>query len=339
MNKGLISKIIKICILVIIPLVAGVLIGVYAYDHYQLNYFDQYMEDASDENTEDRLVSYLNYITKTVEYTETEEGYDFYFKQDFSNEYGDLFTLAIIRSNEIINGTYTTATGQTSTKKRDNYYMTYYFAIYNVNYETLAKTLDPTEEHPLLVGELPLLSIEIVDKTDEDVKMEFDTTTVAQLTGESDLVVIYDYGFSPSLDSKGDKLNAGNPTSMRYYVLNAESLSDFSPSVTINVNVKSNWESEDDQAEPETVAEVSKDDFFSNKELQKNEGAKKEVKATFNKAYNRDIFAAGYNKYVFSHYIWWESLVAVVLFEIVCASFVLVWSSEEQKAKQAKQKK
>ena len=57
------------------------------------------------------------------------------------------------------------------------------------------------------------------------------------------------------------------------------------------------------------------------------------VKKEFVTVYNEDIFEAGYDKFVFSTYIWWEVLLAIVLVEVVCGSFVLVWSAEEEKEK------
>ena len=42
MKKGLISKIIKICIVVLIPVLAGLYIGIYSYGNYEDRYFDTF---------------------------------------------------------------------------------------------------------------------------------------------------------------------------------------------------------------------------------------------------------------------------------------------------------
>lgn len=337
MKKGLISKLIKMCIVVLIPLLASVGVGFYGYEYYQDRFFDHYMEKASDENTEDRLISYLSFINEKLDYSKEGENYKFYVKEKVSNEHGDLFTFSIIRGAEIIFEDYENKIG-TVIGKRDNYYLTYYFAIYDVNYEALAKTLDPSGEHKLVYTELPKLYVTVEDAKNEENALGFDMTTVAQVTGESNLAIVYDYGYSPEKDSNGKQLNAGNPTSMRYYVLDAKSLKDFSNDVKITVDVKSNYAG-DDQVEDEQVYELEKADFYSNKTVQADEELKKMVKKGFDTVYNEDIFKAGYTKFVFGKYIWWEALLTFVLVEIVCASFVLVWNAEEEKEAQKSKKK
>ena len=337
MKKGLISKIIKTCIVVLIPLLVAVGVGTYAYGYYEDRFFDHYMEKASDENTEDRLVSYLSFINEKLDYTKEGNDYKFYVKQTVSNEYGDLFTFSIIRGADIIYGDYENKLG-TVVGKRDNYYLTYYFAIYNVNYDALAKTLDPSGEHKLVYTELPKLYITLEDVNNDDNEFGFDLTTVAQVTGESNLTVVYDYGYSPKKDANGKELNAGNPTSMRYYVLDAKTLKNFSSDIKITIDAKSNYSGED-QAEDEEVLVMTKNDFYNNKTVQDSKELKDLVKSGFETVYNEDIYAAGYNKFVFGNYIWWESLLALVLVEIVCGSFVLVWNAEEEKEAAKKNKK
>lgn len=344
MKKGLISKIIKLCIVVLLPLLAGLYIGVYFYGNYENTYFDYYMEKASDENTEDRLVSYLDFITDKVEYTEGNEGYSFYVKKDVKNDHGDLFTLSIVRSYTVVEEAHYNKKGEYLGEK-DNYYMTYYFAIYNVNYANVAKTLDPSGEHALLYTELPVFEVVINNQNEgiEDEKLKnnnkatFEMTTTANVTGESNLTVIYDYGYSPEKDSKGNKLNAGNPTSMRYYVLEAKSLAEMDSEVVINVNILSNWD-EDASKQIEKAVEFELEDFYNNKTIQDSKEIQNSLDG-FKKSYNKDIYAAGYTKYVVSRYLWWEVLLAVLIVEIVCGAFVLVWNAETLKDEKNSKKK
>lgn len=333
MKKGLISKLIKILIVVIIPLAAGFAVGSYAYSYYQDRFFDYYMDKASDENSEDRLISYLEFINQSLEYSKTDDEYSFYVKKDIKTEAGDsLFTVSIIRANEIKYEDYENKIG-TVIGKRNNYYLTYYIAIYNVNYENLIKVLDPSGEHKLSYLELPTLSFEIVDKNDESIVFEADMTTVAGVTGESNLTTVYDYGYYPEKDSNGKKLNSGNPTSLRYYVLNGSTLSSskFSQVVDFNIYVNSNFEDSENQLTPEKVATLELDDFYSNEHLINNTEVQKTIKENFKGTYDEDIFAAGYSKFVFGKYIWWEALIAIVCVGIICGSFVLVWDAEEEK--------
>ncbi len=341
MKTGLISKIIKTCIIVLIPLLSGFGVGFYAYGYYENRFFDYYMSKASEENTEDRLISYLKFANENLEYTQENGDYNFYLKEKVSNEHGDLFTISIIRAADVRYEEYTNKIG-TVLGKRNNYYVTYYFAVYNVNYDALAKTLDPSGEHKLLYTELPTLSAELIDAADEDIKTEFDFSTVATETGKvegGNIAVVYDYGYSPEKDSKGDKLNANNPTSMRYYVVEGKSLEKFSSDINIKIEVNSNW-SGTDQTDPVEVANINKKDFYNNKAIQDSKELKDMVDDDFEDVYGEDIFAAGYTKFVFVKYIWWESLIAILLVGVVCVSFVLVWNAEEEKeVKKAKGKK
>lgn len=333
MKKGLISKLIKIIIVVIIPLAAGFAVGSYAYSYYQDRFFDYYMDKASDENSEDRLISYLEFINQSLEYSKEDGEYKFYKKQDIKTEAGDhLFTVSIIRANEIKYEEYENQIG-TVIGKRNNYYLTYYIAMYNVNYENLVKVLDSSGEHKLSYLELPTLSFEIVDKEDEEIVLEANMTTVANVTGESNLTTIYDYGYAPEKDADGKKLNSGNPTSLRYYVLSGSTLSSnkFSQNVDFNIYVNSNFQDDENQLDSEKVASIEFNDFYSNKHLVGNTAVQKEIKNTFNQTYDEDIFAAGYAKFVFGKYIWWEALIAIICVGIICGSFVLVWDAEEEK--------
>lgn len=223
--------------------------------------------------------------------------------------------------------------------------MTYYFAIYNVNFENVAKTLDPSGEHKLLYTELPAFEV-VINNQNEGIEEEklknnnkatFEMTTTANVTGESNLTVIYDYGYSPEKDSKGNKLNAGNPTSMRYYVLEAKSLADMDSEVVINVNILSNWE-EDAAQQIEKAVEFELEDFYNNKTIQDSKEIQNSLDG-FKKAYNEDIYAAGYNKYVIGRYLWWEVLLAVLIVEVVCGAFVLVWNAETLNEEKKSKKK
>lgn len=350
MKSGLITKIIKFILVVIIPLTAGTLWGVAAYGDYEDRYFDYYMEMASDENTEDRLVSYLTFLSEKVESEKKDEGYEFYFTEKFSNEHGDLFTFSIIRSYKVVEEPYYNKKG-TKLGDRDTYYITYYMAVYDVNYETLAKTLDPTGEHALLYTQMPVLYFSINEKdetanSEENKKLEVKFNNVSNQENESLLTNIYDYGYAPEKDSKGNELNGENPTSIRFYALSGSALQTEDPykptklyesGVKIDVIVKSAW-GEDATEESEVVATVEKDDFYSNIEVTEDKEIQKEFKK-FANGYNRDVYAAGYAKYSITRHVWWQVLLTVLIVEVVCGSFVLVWGSEAEKAKKEQQKK
>ncbi len=315
------KKVIKILILIILPVLAGFGIGLYGYARYQNYFFPYYMEKASQDNTEDRLVSYLKFSEANVESEKKEGKYNFYYSKEFSNENGKLFKLSIIRSYKI-----------TTNKAKKTYNVSYHFAIYDINYDNVAKTLDSSNEHPLLYTELPTFAIKLVDANDSEKTKTLDTTTIAVVSSndaELGNVFVYDYGYAPKQDSKGNDMNAGNPTSMRYYRLEDTDLETFSTNINVEVVLTSHWTDADSVNESVKITDVPT--LFNNK--YNNKTAQKDELDTIPAAYNRDIEEAGYFKYVLGHYIWWEVLIAVALVGALCAAFVIVWSADESEKK------
>lgn len=315
------KKVIKILILIILPVLAGLGIGLYGYARYQNYFFPYYMEKASQDNTEDRLVSYLKFSEANVESEKKEGKYNFYYSKEFSNENGKLFKLSIIRSYKI-----------TTNKAKKTYNVSYHFAIYDINYDNVAKTLDSSNEHPLLYTELPTFAIKLVDANDSEKTKTLDTTTIAVVSSndaELGNVFVYDYGYAPKQDSKGNDMNAGNPTSMRYYRLEDTDLETFSTNINVEVVLTSHWTDADSVNESVKITDVPT--LFNNK--YNNKTAQKDELDTIPAAYNRDIEEAGYFKYVLGHYIWWEVLIAVALVGALCAAFVIVWSADESEKK------
>lgn len=356
MKKGYIKLIIKLIIVIVLPLTAGTLIGVYAYNTYQTGYFYKYMENASDSNTEDRFISYLKYENENLEYSKENGEYEFFLKQDVKDANDELmFTFSIIRTSVVNEDVPQYGKNNQFIGREDEYYITYHMAMYNINWDKLAYALDESGEHPLAYDQLPSIEFVLIDRDqeeDEGREKVLTSTTVASQIGGSTLVAVYDYGFSPKKDGNGNKLNGENPTSMRYYALTGAQINALSPNQDIVVRLKESWDSgvaaEDKQSVDIQV--VSVDNLYSNDHIKKgvkegdevvvsNKDIQDEIK-TFEEVYNKDIFKAGYSKYVFSTYIWWEALIAIILFEVVCGSFVLVWNAEEQKAlKNSKAKK
>ncbi len=317
------KKVIKILILVIFPVLAGVGIGFYGYARYQNHFFPYYMEKASQDNTEDRLVSYLQFTEANVEAEKENEKYDFYYTKNVTNEYGDLFTIAIIRTYK---------TNNAETKAKTTYYVSYHLAIYNINYTNVASTLDPTNEHKLLYTELPSFSFVLTDKNDDSITSTFESTTIAVVSSNDaglDTTFVYDYGYSPATDANNNNLNGGNPTSMRYYRLDDTELDSFSTDVKLVIKVSSSW-SESDQVDEEIELD-NVPTLFNNKN--NNKTAQKNVLKEIPAAYNRDIEKAGYFGFVFGHYIWWEALIAIILVGTLCGAFVVVWTADENERK------
>lgn len=356
MKTGYIKLIIKLIIVIVLPLTAGTLIGVYAYDTYQTGYFYKYMNNASDSDTEDRFISYLKYETENLEYSKENGEYEFFLKEDVKDQNDEvIFTFSIIRSSQVVEDVAQYGKNNQFIGREDEYYITYHMAMYNINWDKLALALDSSGEHPLAYDKLPTIEFVLIDRDqEEEDKQEkvLTSTTVASQIGGNTLVAVYDYGYSPKRDAEGNKLNADNPTSMRYYALTGVQINALSQNQDLVVRLKENWD-KDTKEEDKTTADIavkSFDNLYSNNHIKKgvkdgdtvvvsSDEIKKELKQ-FSEAYNKDIFKAGYSKYVFATYIWWEALIAIILFEVVCGSFVLVWNAEEQKAmKKNKSKK
>lgn len=317
------KKVIKILILIILPVLAGFGIGVYGYARYQNNFFPYYMEKASQNNTEDRLVSYLKFSEANVESEKKDGKYNFYYSQEFSNDNGKLFTFSIIRSYR---------TSNSSSSVRKTYYASYHIAIYDINYENVTKTLDPSGSHALLYTELPTFSVKLTDNANEERTQTLDTTTIAVVSAnDADLgtTFVYDYGYAPEKDSKGNSLNGNNPTSMRYYRLEDTALEGYTSDIKVEVIVKSTWADEDVTDESIEITNVPT--LFNNKN--NNKTAQKDALELIPEAYNKNIKEAGYFKYALGHYIWWEVLIAVALVGALCAAFVIVWTADDNEKK------
>ena len=84
--------------------------------------------------------------------------------------------------------------------------------------------------------------------------------------------------------------------------------------------------------------EFELEDFYNNKAIQDSKEIQESLSG-FNKAYNTDIYAAGYTKYVIGRYLWWQVLLAIFIVEIVCGSFVLVWNAETSRDEKKGNKK
>lgn len=317
------KKVIKILILVILPVLAGFGIGVYGYARYQNMFFPYYMEKASQDNTEDRLVSYLKFSEAYVESEKEAGNYKFYYTQEFSNDHGKLFKLSIIRSYK---------TSNSSSSVRKTYSVSYHFAIYDINYENVNKTLDASGSHNLLYNELPTFTIKLTDNANEERTQSLETTTIAVVSAnDADLgtTFVYDYGYAPEKDSKGNSLNGSNPTSMRYYRLEDTALEGYTNDIKVEVVLQSTWADED--TTEETVEITNVPTLFNNKN--NNKTAQKDALDLIPAGYNKNIKEAGYFSYVLGHYIWWEVLIAVALVGALCAAFVIVWTADDNEKK------
>lgn len=321
------KKLIKILIVVIIPLLAAFGIGTYAYRRYQGNFFPNYMDNASQDSSIERFVTLLEFEEQYLDYKKTDDGFEFFYSKDVENEYGKLFHLDIIRSNRI--------TKEDETKdnlpagQKDVNDLTYFFAIYNLNYKTVATSLEDQEdgEHGLLKTEIPALQLQLVDTKDENIVTT--VKTLGSVLTDYANAEIPDYGYSPKKDDRGRALFESGTSPMFYMKLDASALNSFSEKVKVVISAASSWTGADTVTKEVFSEEI--DGMYNGNDINKKDEAKDELKK-FTKVYDQNIKEAGYFSFCFKKYIWWEALLAIAVAGIVCGSFVAVWSSEEKES-------
>ena len=323
------KKIIKILIIIVIPLLAGFGISCYAYGRYKNGFFEYYMKQTEDQTTIERFVSLMEYQEQYLD----KDGFDFYYSDDLKNSKGNIFHIDIIRACQKTKENVTDKNGVV-TGTKDLYTLTYYVVVYNINYETLAKTLDDTNDpaHRLLENQIPKFSMKIQSKEDEDKSTSKSFNTTGATFAYAD---IRDDNYMPKKDSKGNKMAGESGLPMYYAVIYGTDLNNLGDDKVLIFNADSNWDNSEQVSEELTRIEFS--DLYSANDVEKKDEVKAELD-TFKKVYNKNDSDAGYFGYCFRNYMWWEALIAIVVVGFVCGAFVVVWSSEEKdkKAKIAK---
>lgn len=292
-------KRIVLTIVILIPLIASALIGIYAYNRYKGDFFNEYMAGI-EEDTKERMMGYLKYSTLRYE----EEPL---YQQNVMKDGERVFTLEIYRitKNVVID----------EEDKEIGEQLQYIFAIYNINYTRLIKVKGPDEK--LSAGAIPAIYLKIKDQNDTS------KSKLLTVSSPEDYVFIYDYNAAPEKDGYGNSI--GKQFLKWVDFANEE----FSEDVALDFILSDKPEDENDATYYKIITSVTLDDF--KKELNDDE------KATFKNGSEKDIIKAGYFVHVFKTRIWWQSLIAFVLVGFVSFSFYVVWNAEiEQSRKKGK---
>lgn len=330
-----VKKLILLLITILIPITGSVLIGVYSYNRYNPEvYTDLETEFKSDYvagaiTTESRIDLYRElenyYYEKDPIYTK---------KVELDGE--EVFSLSIYRSFSVV---YDKDTEQSS------YEVKYEVYFYNVNYTKLKDEFKKDfSDDPSVVDKYSDTYFEVgiypTAEMNEDENI-LDETSGASISGSTS-IAMYDYNSVPELN--GEKpyrvqivtFKERNLTSALKKLFDGENAY-----ITVDAKISRTIDGEDpyystlENLVEEKVSgfKVYAADFDVENTATIFEGHRETgVRETLNNA--------GYNRWLFKHYIWWQSLIALVIFSIIMAGFYFAFTYEEpQKPRNTSRKK
>lgn len=310
------NRIYKILLLVIIPLLIAIGVGVYSYYRYQNYFYTYYLDSAKYKDTEDLLNRYLMY---------NDTYFQEYLKEDIKNSEGkSLFTLSCVREFD-----------ETESEDDEDEVVTtmkYTFFIYNVQYENVYRTIpgySDTKAHKFN-SYLPTFKLTITDANDEDniIEVTFETNTN---------YTFKDYNFKGVGDTQ--KWQDGSKITTAYVKWASIDTSEYTITENVNITIEaidSQYPSEEDGNNFEAY-NVDKTDFFTSYKKLDTENNKYDDKDV-TVAYNGDVKKAGYFKYVFTKWMWWECLIGFGLAFIITGSTFVIWQDNEQTEKARKER-
>ena len=309
------KRLIKILLLVIIPALVAVGVGIYSYHRYQNYFYTYYLDSAKYKDTEDLLDRYMLF---------NDTFYSEYIKEDIKNgENKNLFTLAVYKEFDEITNEEDDTTENT---------MKYTFYIYNVDYENVYRTIpgyDDASKHKFN-DYLATFKLIITDSADEDNKIELTLSTNTAYSFK-------DYGFKGVGDTQ--KWQNGDKISTAYVKWAEIDVSEYEISESVKIEIQaidSQYPNEED-GNNFTAFEKDVTDFYTNVKKLDTE-AKKYNGEELKEAYNGDVKKAGYNKYVFAKWMWWECLIGIALTLVITGSICIIWVGSEKDEKEQGEK-
>ncbi len=315
------KKLILLIITILIPITGSVLIGVYSYNRYDP---EVYTDLESDFKTD--LLSGATTTTDRIDLYRKLESYYFdekpIFTKDVEMNGEKVFSVALYRSFSVL---------YDSTKDENTYEIKYEFFIYNVNYTALQNEFKKDfPDDPSLVYNYsdPYFVIGIYpnEELNEDENLLDDSNSVS-LTGGT-TIALYDYNSTPEL--KGDVPYRVQTVTFRERNLSSalKKLFDGETAyITVEAQIKKEISGEDTYYSTlENLVEEKVSDFkvyAADLEVESHAQGWREAGA-------RDTLNnAGYNKWLFKNYIWWQSLIALVIFSAIMAGFYFAFTYEE----------
>lgn len=311
------KKIIKVLILVLLPLVATFLMGLYGYNYYsggtQIKY--DYYKDV-EAKTSSQVQAFMQYneykYEKDSVYKKTVES---------PNNNGEkLLTFEIFRSCYM---------GKKTIKKEEveMELARYIFVVYDVNYDEILTLFDLTSSQ---IDDASTPTLKLVLTPNDLEEYTEDDKVVLTLTNASKSIDgvfgIVDYGAKPSKEDP-DPFTTSSYTGAFYTRWNIETGydADFGTDFTMNLEANTVYVEDtleikdaDDKVKPLLVV-----DYDFTKTLSKWENTK------FVEGYNNNEVKAGYFMWVTGKYLWWICLITFVVVGSLTYVFVAVWESED----------
>lgn len=320
----------KIILLIIIPLLVAFGIGSFAYNNNTAGFLPDYISKAGYKNTEGETERYLTYFTSAFEKYYSKEVT--IYNEEQSKEI-KLFDLDVYRWFDFELNSEDAIDTKTVQYK-------YAYVLSNINYGNVYYSIYERSDKNHRFEYLPTFELTINDLGDEDEEKR-DTNTTA-FADNSD-AKLNDYNFVGYTDDEGEE------TKRTYSGVKISTPSTKWASIEVDTkftnNVEVIIEATDSQypSEDGATIEVAKFELTDYnqkaKDLTGSEGAYKYANKDIVTGLNENMKKAGYFGYAFTHHIWWQSLIAIVLSLVVTGSTVLVWEDEARKAKEAQAKK
>lgn len=332
-NKFNLGKLIFLCIVIIIPIVAAGFICSYSYKRYENTYFQAYWEKTLAENEDDtkaQFESYLKYVSHAYTLYQTEE-------------------IEVNDSKAFDLNVYRVIYKEVDEDKNENFNVKYYFMICNLDYKVINDYnntgLDSDEQKVLTAEDLPSIYFNMYDVDTINNPNSADSKVFSS-TNEP---IIFDWKATPVVDET-EKHTALNEYAFMYWVeCSEEALSHYS-TYSKDVNIRLHVDNDAKTSASKTIRKnlifnatsdnefntLTLNDFYTKADQLEEYNSETKEFSGYVSGYSENIIKAGYKSYVWSTYIWWQALIALVLIGAVTISFFFVWYFEEDENKGVK---
>lgn len=318
------KKIIVLIISILIPLIAATAICLYGanYRYLPSNNSEILAEFYTDFNkgaitSEERIELYRQMENYYYEK-------DPILKKDILDENGDrILTLAIYRNLCIY---------QPSGEVDETLKTLFEVFVYNVNYDIIKSYFKLDNMNIVEEADMPVFTVTFIPTNGKD---EFSI----ELKNRSN-VVIPDFASTPEYaDSEGTTKNYVQSNIFREYE-STNTLSKFSDDANIKITATLTIENDDDTT---TTIDATRDianEYIADFKHKGEEIDETNLEVGYREASVDDTYKkAGYFKWLFGHYLWWEALIAFALTGIITGTFYLVFTAEDANKKNIKKKR
>lgn len=328
-----VKKLILLIITILIPITGAVLIGVYSYNRYNPEVYTELETEFKADlvtgvvTTESRIDLY-----RKLESYYYEEDPIYTKKVEIDGE--EVFSFSIYRGFSVLYNQET---------KEYSYEIKYEVYFYNVNYTKLQNEFKKNfPDDPSLVDKYsePYFEIAIYPSEemneDENLLDELSGTSVSGSTN----IAIYDYNSIP--ETNGDK-----PYRVQIVTFRERNLSNAikklfdgdNAYITVDAKIKKNVSGED-EAYYSTLEDLAVEKVNDFKVYAADVDVETYTQGWREAGVRDTLKNAGYDKWLFKNYIWWQSLIALVIFSIIMAGFYFAFTYEEpQKPRNTSRKK